>query len=138
MLPFSASSVGVARRRLVLDLLQAGVGGVAITDAALVISELLSNALRHATPLPGSGVRAAWSLDDGSVRVSVSDGGAQTQPELGEPDPSSTGGRGLRIVDRLSQRWGTCTDDEGTTVWADVPVAHMTTAAVPAAVAESG
>jgi len=138
LLPFSASSVGVARRRLVLDLLQAGVGGVAITDAALVISELLSNALRHATPLPGSGVRAAWSLDDGSVRVSVSDGGAQTQPELGEPDPSTIGGRGLRIVDRLSQRWGTCTDDEGTTVWADVPVAGMTTVAVRAAVAESG
>jgi two-component sensor histidine kinase len=121
----------------VSDLIEASICGAAITDAALVLSELLSNALRHATPLPGSGLRVAWSLDPGSVRVSVSDGGAQTLPELGEPNPSTTGGRGLRIVDRLSQCWGTHSDDEGTTVWAEVPVPRMTIVAVSAAVAES-
>ncbi len=119
------------------DLIGAGICGSVITDAALVLSELLSNALQHATPLPGSGLRVAWSLDAGSVRVSVSDGGAQTTPELGEPNPSTTGGRGLRIVDRLSQCWGTRSDDEGTTVWAEVPVPRMTTVAVSAAAAES-
>jgi anti-sigma regulatory factor (Ser/Thr protein kinase) len=137
LLPFAASSVGVARGRLVSDLIEASVCGAAITDAALVLSELLSNALRHATPLPGSGLRVAWRLDAGSVRVQVSDGGAQTLPELGEPNPSTTGGRGLRIVDRLSQCWGTRSEDEGTTVWAEVPVPRMTTVAVSAAVAES-
>ena len=137
LLPFDASSVGVARRRLVSDLIGAGICGAAITDAALVLSELLSNALRHATPLPGSGLRVAWSQQAGSVRVSVSDGGAQTLPELGEPNPSTTGGRGLRIVDRLSQCWGTRSDDDGTTVWAEVPVPQMTTVAVSAAAAES-
>jgi anti-sigma regulatory factor (Ser/Thr protein kinase) len=138
LLPFAAASVGAARRRLVSDLVQAGVRGSAVTDAALVLSELLSNALRHATPLPGSGLRVAWSLDAGSVRVSVTDGGAPTGPELGEPDPSTTGGRGLRIVERLSQCWGTLRDDEGTTVWAEVPVPQLTTVAVPAAAAERG
>ena len=138
LLPFAASSVGVARRRLVSDLIRAAVCGPAITDAALVLSELLSNALRHATPLPGSCFRVAWSLEAGSVRVSVRDGGAQTLPELGEPDPSTTGGRGLRIVDRLSKCWGTCSDDEGTTVWAEVPVPQTITIPVPAAAAESG
>jgi anti-sigma regulatory factor (Ser/Thr protein kinase) len=138
LLPFAASSVGVARGRLVSDLIQAGVCGAAITDAALVLSELLSNALQHATPLPGPGIGVAWSLDAGSVRVSVRDGGAHTIPELGEPDPSTTGGRGLRIVDRLSQCWGTGSDDAGTTVWAEVPVPWMTTVAVSAAAAENG
>jgi anti-sigma regulatory factor (Ser/Thr protein kinase) len=138
LLPFAASSVGVARRRLVSDLIRAGVCGPAITDAALVLSELLSNALRHATPLPGSCFRVTWSLDVGSVRVSVRDGGAQTLPELGEPNPSTTGGRGLRIVDRLSKCWGTSSDDAGTTVWAEVPVSQMITVPVPAAAAESG
>ena len=137
LLPFAASSVGVARRRLVSDLIGAGICGAAITDAALVLSELLSNALRHATPLPGSGLRVAWSQQAGSVRVSVSDGGAQTLPELGEPNPSTTGGRGLRIVDRLSRSWGARSDDESTTVWAEVPVPRVTTVAVPAAAAES-
>jgi anti-sigma regulatory factor (Ser/Thr protein kinase) len=138
LLPFTASSVGVARRHLVSDLIEAGVCAPAVTDAALVMSELLSNALRHGGPLPGSGLRVAWDLDDDSVRVSVSDGGGSTRPELGQPTTTTTGGRGLRIVARLSRRWGTLCDDEGTTVWAEVLVMPLETVAVPAAVAESG
>jgi two-component sensor histidine kinase len=133
LLPFVAASVGVARRRLVSDLIQAGVRGSVVTDAALVLSELLSNALCHAAPLPGAGLRVAWCLDAGSVRVSVTDGGGQTVPELGKPDPSTTGGRGLRIVERLCLGWGTRRDDRGTTVWAEVPVPQLTPVAVSAA-----
>ena len=137
LLPFAAASVGVARRRLVSDLIHAGVYGSAVTDAALVLSELLSNALCHATPLPGPDLRVGWSLEADSVRVSVTDGGAQTVPELGEPSPYTTGGRGLRIVERLSLCWGTRHDDEGTTVWAEVPVPQVATIGVPAAVASA-
>jgi anti-sigma regulatory factor (Ser/Thr protein kinase) len=137
LLPFTASSVGVARRRLVSDLLGAGMCASAVTDAALVISELMSNALRHAAPLPGSSIRVSWHLDAGSVQVSVSDGGAPTRPELGQPTQFHTGGRGLRIVQRLSRRWGTLSDAEGTTVWAEVQVLQVTTVAVPAAASES-
>ncbi len=121
-LPFAASSVGVARRSLVSDLIAAHVCDSAACDVALVISELLSNALRHAAPLPGSTIRVAWSIGAGSVRVSVSDGGGQTVPELGDPTQAATGGRGLRIVEKLSRRWGVSTGEEGTTVWAEVPV----------------
>ena len=138
LLPFTASSVGVARRHLVSDLIEAGVRAPAVTDAALVISELLSNALRHGGPLPGSGIRVAWDLDADTVRVSVSDGGGSTRPELGQPTPSTTGGRGLRIVARLSRRWGTLCDNEGTTVWAEVLAMPLETVPVPAAAAESG
>jgi anti-sigma B factor antagonist len=138
LLPFTASSVGVARRHLVSDLIEAGICASAVTDAALVISELLSNALRHAGPLPGSGLRVAWDLDADSVRISVSDGGGPSRPEFGEPTPTATGGRGLRIVARLSRRWGTLCDDEGTTVWAEVLVMPLETVAVPAVAAESG
>jgi anti-sigma regulatory factor (Ser/Thr protein kinase) len=138
VLPFTASSVGVARRHLVSDLIEAGVCASAVTDAALVISELLSNALRHAGPLPGSGIRVAWDLDADSVRISVSDGGGPSRPEFGEPTPTTTGGRGLRIVARLSRRWGTLCDDDGTTVWAEVLVMPLETVAVPAVAAESG
>jgi anti-sigma regulatory factor (Ser/Thr protein kinase) len=138
LLPFTASSVGVARRHLVSDLIEAGVCASAVTDAALVISELLSNALRHAGPLPSSGLRVAWDLDADSVRISVSDGGGPSRPEFGEPTPTATGGRGLRIVARLSRRWGTLCDDEGTTVWAEVLVMPLETVAVPAVAAETG
>ena len=122
LLPFAASSVGVARRRLMSDLIAADIYDSAVCDVALVITELFSNALRHAVPLPGSKIRVAWRIDADSVQVSVSDGGGQTVPELGEPTQAATGGRGLRIVEKLSRRWGTSTGDEGTTVWAEVPV----------------
>ena len=138
VLPFTPASVGVARRRLVSDLFEGGFYGSTVSDAALVLSELLSNALRHATPLPGSRLRVAWRLDTDSVRVSVSDGGGPTRPELGEPTQSTTGGRGLRIVAKLSRRWGTGSDEEGTTVWAEVELPQMTAVAVAAAAAESG
>jgi anti-sigma regulatory factor (Ser/Thr protein kinase) len=144
LLPFAASSVGVARRRLVSDLIAADVYDSAVCDVALVISELFSNALRHAGPLPGAQIRVTWRIEPVSVRVSVSDGGGPTVPELGEPTQGATGGRGLRIVAKLSSRWGTSAGDDGTTVWAEVPVrpltteAEMTTVGVPAAARERG
>ena len=144
LLPFAASSVGVARRRLVSDLIEADVYDSAVCDVALVISELFSNALRHAAPLPEAKIRVAWRIDQASVRVSVSDGGGPTAPELGEPAQGATGGRGLRIVEKLSSRWGTSTSEDGTTVWAEVPVrplsaeSEMTTVGVPVVARESG
>lgn len=112
------------------DLIAAGIYGTEVSDAALVVSELLSNALRHAAPLPGDKVRVGWRFDAGSLRVSVSDGGAQTRPELGQPTQFATGGRGLRIVERLSRCWGSLADDDGTTVWAEVPIPPMTPVSV--------
>ena len=141
LLPFTASSVGVARRRLVSDLIAAGADDSAICDAALVLSELLSNALRHAMPLPETKLGVGWSLDTGSVRVAVKDGGGQTRPELGTPTQATTGGRGLRIVERLSNRWGTSDDENGTTVWAQVPIrcrADMTPVGARATATEGG
>ncbi|HEX2822268.1 MAG TPA: ATP-binding protein [Streptosporangiaceae bacterium] len=135
MLPFAASSVGEARRRLVSDLVAAGIYDSAVCDVALVFSELLSNALRHAGPLPGAKIRVAWRLDADCVQVSVRDGGGETRPELGEPTQGATGGRGLRIVEKLSKSWGTSHDQQGTKVWAQVPVSRAATQIRPVGVA---
>ena len=132
LLPFAPSSAGIARRHLITDLVAAGIFDAAISDAAIVVSELFSNALRHARPLPGSMIRVCWQLDGSTIKVSVSDGGATTEPELGEFTPSSTDGRGLRIVARLSRHWGSKSDDEGTTVWAEIPAPHSVQSPVPA------
>jgi anti-sigma regulatory factor (Ser/Thr protein kinase) len=106
MLPYTASSVGVARRRLMADLANAGVFETTACDAGLVLSELISNALRHATPLPDATVRVAWRLVGDCLEIAVSDGGGPTVPAVNEPGSSAIGGRGLGIVDRLSLRWG--------------------------------
>jgi anti-sigma regulatory factor (Ser/Thr protein kinase) len=124
MLPYTASSVGVARRRLIGDLAEAGVYEATACDAGLVLSELISNALRHATPLPGSLIRVSWCLNDDCVEVAVSDGGGPTVPMVNKPAANALGGRGLGIVDRLSLRWGVyaCQDGSETTVWAALPL----------------
>jgi anti-sigma regulatory factor (Ser/Thr protein kinase) len=124
VLPYTASSVGVARRRLVGDLSGAGVYEGTASDAGLVISELISNALRHATPLPGGTFLAAWRLGHDSVEIEVSDGGGATVPTVNDPAGSAVGGRGLGIVERLSLRWGVSDTGGVTTVWAELPVRY--------------
>lgn len=117
-LPCAPASVALARRALSDDLTAAGVFDHAVRDAALVISELLSNAILHAYPLPGERLQVAWAVDGSSVEVAVSDGGSATVPHAGHPSPSSISGRGLSIVEHLCQTWGVRTDEVGLTVWA--------------------
>ncbi len=121
LLPCAPASVAVARQRLSADLDAAGVVHAAVGDAVLVVSELLSNAIRHARPLPGASLLLAWAVDNGSVEVAVSDGGAPTRPRSSHASVSSLGGRGLDIVDYIARTWGVRTDPEGLTVWAVLP-----------------
>ncbi len=118
LLPCDPASVAVARRRITADLVAAGVFEAAIGDAALVMSELLSNAILHARPLHGRWLQVAWLMDDGLVQIAVSDGGGPTRPHPEPPSLSAIGGRGLGIVERLSDRWGVRAESPGTTVWA--------------------
>jgi anti-sigma regulatory factor (Ser/Thr protein kinase) len=117
-LPCTPASVALARRALSSELRAAGVFDQAVRDAALVISELLSNAILHAYPLPGERLQVAWAMDGTSVEVAVSDGGSPSVPHAGHPSASSVTGRGLSIVEHLCQTWGIRTDELGLTVWA--------------------
>ena len=118
LLPCAPASVAVARHRLIADLLAAGIFDAAIGDAALVVSELLSNAILHAHPLPGARLQVTWVVGGGSIEVTVSDGGSPTRPRLRHASASTQGGRGLSIVDHLCRTWGIRADDLGLTVWA--------------------
>jgi anti-sigma regulatory factor (Ser/Thr protein kinase) len=131
LLPYAPSSVAVARRRLVADLVSAGIYESVVGDAALVVSELLSNAIRHAAPLPGSTVRVAWTLNDDALRVAVSDAGAGSLPRVAQASPAAPGGRGLGIVETLSDRWGVLRDEDETTVWAVLAAAPVAEPSMP-------
>ncbi len=121
LLPCVPSSVAVARGRITAELREAGLFATAVTDAALVTSELLSNAILHARPLPDARIRVAWMLSASTVEVVVSDGGSTTLPRASRPPLSSIGGRGLGIVEHLASSWGVRADERGTTVWAVLP-----------------
>lgn len=90
-------------------------------DALLVVSELVTNAVRHA----GSDVVLNILVRPDRVRVEVSDAGDDlpaTSP--GRPDSSRPDGRGLVIVTALASNWGvrSAPDRPGKTVWADIPL----------------
>jgi anti-sigma regulatory factor (Ser/Thr protein kinase) len=120
-LPCAPASVAFARRALADDLRAAGVADQAVGDAALVVSELVSNAILHAYPLPGERLKVTWAVDDGWLEVAVSDGGSATTPHAGHPTTSSVSGRGLAIVAHICRTWGVRTDEIGLTVWAVLP-----------------
>ncbi|WP_309302909.1 ATP-binding protein [Streptomyces sp. PT12] len=102
------SGVGAARRRLRAELRESGTPESVIDDAVLILSELLSNSCRHARPLSeAQGIRASWSqASDGSVTISVTDGGGPTRPRPASPSVTARGGRGLTIIGSLTSAWG--------------------------------
>ena len=84
-------------------------------DAALVVSELATNAVRHA----GSPFRVSVSRRDSLVRVSVHDVGDGT-PVPRRASPAATNGHGLGLVAAVSSSWGVDPVADGKIVWADL------------------
>jgi len=105
-LPFAPSSVREGRRIVAIDLKASSVPETERTDILLVVSELLSNAIRHARPLEQGGVRLMWRVFPDEVEVAVADGGAATHPRAERPPFAALSGRGLGIVDTLTDSWG--------------------------------
>ena len=85
----------MARGQFRAELRSAGVAAPA-ADVALVMSELLSNAILHARPLPDSLVQVAWELSPPSLEVMVSDGGSVTRPHAARPSLSAIAAAGGR------------------------------------------
>ncbi|GAA1463819.1 ATP-binding protein [Nocardiopsis exhalans] len=130
VLPYAPESVTLARQGLCTDLRALDVCADRVDDAALILSELVSNALRHASPLPDHTVGVSWRVEvapgtdpaDSWLEISVRDGGSSTMPRVSRPSLSGLGGRGLSIVQMLAGRWGTEMDATTTTVWAVLEV----------------
>ena len=80
----------------------------------LVVSELATNAVRHARTAYEVAVRLVPVM-----RVEVTDGSA-TPPVLAQPDLRALGGRGLIMVDHCAHEWGTTIVHGGKIVWAEL------------------
>lgn len=123
LVPHAPVGVSAARHRLATDLDDRGIARGVVDDAVLILSELLSNALRHARALPSGNVRAAWWVrPDGLLAIEVTDGGSSTRPRQASPSLSAHGGRGLSIIGTLAADWGVRGAPDEVTVWALVPI----------------
>ncbi|MFF3244317.1 ATP-binding protein [Streptomyces sp. NPDC002870] len=91
----------------------------AVEAAALVVlSELVTNAVRHARVSPGREIETRYLREADGVRIEVHDA-AEERPAARVPGES--GGWGLGLVDDLSDRWGVDDrDGVGKSVWAVV------------------
>lgn len=87
-------------------------------DVSLVLSELVTNSVRHAHPLSHGYLEVAWDVSPDMVEVRVTDGGGEHVPQPRGAGADESSGRGLAIVTKLATAWGVEDGPAGTTVWA--------------------
>ncbi|WP_405613263.1 ATP-binding protein [Streptomyces sp. NBC_01511] len=111
--------VGLARWELRRAL--AGWGLAPLEESAvLVLSELLTNAGRHACVSPGREIETWYLRMSDTLRIEVHDA-SPDWPEVREPDPESPDGRGLALVAALADSWGVKhRNGPGKSVWAEL------------------
>jgi len=103
--------------RHLLDRANGALSADRLDDARLIISELVSNAIRHADRDGGIRLIARWNGT--ALRLEVCSSGAFREPASHTGDGFHTGGWGLRLVEALADRWGIESGPE-TVVWAEV------------------
>ena len=113
----------MARRRLIGTLDEWGLNQVS-EASALVLTDLLTNAVRHGR-VRGRVVETRFVRVPGGLRIEVHDA-SEKRPMMALPDDGAEGGWGLPLVDVLSARWGVSDRPApgavGKLVWAELVV----------------
>jgi anti-sigma regulatory factor (Ser/Thr protein kinase) len=113
-LPLSSHAAASARRTA-RDVLRAWAvpDEDRIHDVCLIVSELVTNAVRHG----GTRVRLELALDSGNFTVAAADGSAVVPQSRSSTDDDENG-RGLAIIEALADSWGVDEQAGGKRVWA--------------------
>jgi serine/threonine-protein kinase RsbW len=120
-LPLDARAAGAARL-VVTQCLEHRVPTPTLDNATLVMSELVTNSVRHSHQAADRGVVIRVQVSPPAFRLEVQDGGHDGVIAPRTPDPVAGSGYGLAVVERLSERWGLERSvDTGTRVWAQLP-----------------
>lgn len=110
-LPPTARSAARGRHLMVDALRQWHLDGL-IDAAALLSSEIITNAVLHARTAITVAIER---IEDGCVQIEVSDG-STISPQRRQPTLESTNGRGVHLLDRLAASWSVRTTPQGKTV----------------------
>jgi serine/threonine-protein kinase RsbW len=119
-LPALRASVAEARRRVLARLSEWGADQGTRDGAELVVSELVTNVVCHTE---SKTVGCELRLTGARLLVEVADEGwAATAPHPGPGDLEGESGRGLLLVDALSESWGArpAAGGRGHVVWAEL------------------
>ena len=111
-----AEPIAVRQARSWLSVLAGGiVGAKRLADLELVLTEVVTNAVRHGGT--GGSLRLAATPKAEFLCVQVTDDGPGLVPSPGAMASDEHGGFGLFIVERLTRRWGVTREDRHTRVW---------------------
>jgi anti-sigma regulatory factor (Ser/Thr protein kinase) len=103
---FVAEPLATQAAARTLELLVADIGVDLVQRVQLLVTELIANAVTHAG-MGGLGfVGLDVSITAGRVRVVVTDTGAGLEPGPAPIDPTVFQGRGLELLEQVSDRWG--------------------------------
>jgi anti-sigma regulatory factor (Ser/Thr protein kinase) len=109
-------------RELVREHLDSVAPAEAVEVAALVVTELVTNAVLHAR----TAIALSVDVEPGRIRLRVADE-SDVVPARRSYAPEAATGRGLALVDRLATAWGVEPSPRGKTVWAEIAFAAVTT-----------
>lgn len=110
-------------RTYVLEQLDGRIPAATASDAALIVSELVTNSVVHANVGNGGVVVLELTTLDDRIRVSVTDPGSLLEPRILPVDSTAPSGLGLRLVSEMSCAWGVVRATGGRTrVWCDLMV----------------
>jgi anti-sigma regulatory factor (Ser/Thr protein kinase) len=118
-LPYLPRAVPEARQAIRTLLGARGLPADTVDVAELLVSELVTNAVKYGDP-------PVWLLVElrpGLVHASVSDT-SEALPHRREVTPASEGGRGLLVLDALAGSWGAAVAGAGKYLWFDLPVSR--------------
>ena len=112
-----ASAVPAARRAV--QELETELDPELLTNVGLLVSELVTNSVRHAETTTPASIELKARVFADRVRVEVRDHGPGFEPQAAGAAPEKPVGLGLYLVDQLSDRWGV-TRDDGTGAWFEI------------------
>jgi serine/threonine-protein kinase RsbW len=116
--PVGPAAPAMARHALLRWLSARATNGL-LTDAPLVVSELVTNSLRHGGLTDVATVRVSAELAESVLRLEVEDPGTSGAVTRRSPNSERGGGFGLNIIDALALRWGV-ERARGTLVWVEL------------------
>lgn len=111
------SAAAEARRSLAI--LAEKVSRDVLEDVRLLVTELITNSVRHAGMNGDGAIHLKVTAERGVVRVEVEDTGVGFEPRDRSAPLTEASGWGLYLVDKLTDRWGV-TRDKATCVWFEI------------------
>jgi anti-sigma regulatory factor (Ser/Thr protein kinase) len=116
-LPADARAPAAARRAL--EGMRPSLDRRAFEETMLLVSELVTNSVRHARLSANESIELRVRVDTRQVHVAVTDSGPGFDPDTAGPARNLEAGWGLTLLRRIAARWGIHRNDE-TTVWFEV------------------